>query len=117
LLRLTPDGDERAYELGSGPVIIGSSRMTANILLPDSPDVANEHARIWLRDGHYMLHHAGGPNRRTLVGGREADWVTLEPGDEIEVGRHRFLFDDPNYQRAEADQKEGARRPAPRPPR
>jgi hypothetical protein len=29
----------------------------------------------------------------TLVAGKPADFVTLEPDDEIQVGRHRFLFE------------------------
>jgi VWFA-related protein len=86
-------GEGRTFELRAGPVLIGSSRRAA-VALPADAEVAPEHARIWLRDGHYVLHHAAGVGRRTLVGGKDAEWVTLEPGDEISVGAHRFRFED-----------------------
>ncbi len=81
----------RTFHLGGGPAIIGSSRRHCTIVL-EGEDVAPEHARITMRDGRYMLHHIGGLRRKTLVGGREADWVVLEPGDELQVGGHRLVF-------------------------
>jgi hypothetical protein len=87
-------GDGRIWEIGGGPAVIGTAPRACNVLLPPADDVAAEHARIWLRDGRYMLHHLGGMSRKTHVGGREADWVVLEPGDEIVIGRHRFVFHD-----------------------
>lgn len=87
-------GGDRVHLLGAGPVVIGSARRLCTIILPEGEDVAPEHVRIWLRDGRYLLHHAGGPRRRTLVNGREADWVRLEAGDEVQLGRHRFVFED-----------------------
>ena len=86
-------GAGRTFELRAGPILIGSSRSAA-VAVAAGPEVAPEHARIWLRDGRYVLHHAAGAGRRTLVGGRDAEWVTLEPGDEISVGGHRFRFED-----------------------
>jgi Ca-activated chloride channel family protein len=94
LVERRPEGD-RIHQLGAGPVVIGSSRQICTIILPTGPDVAPEHARIWLRDGGYLLHHAGGFRRRTLVNGRESEWVRLEHGDELQIGPHRFLFEDP----------------------
>jgi hypothetical protein len=93
LVERTAEGD-RVHLLGAGPVVIGSARRLCTIILPEGADVAPEHVRIWLRDGKYLLHHAGGLRRRTLVNGREADWVRLETGDELQVGRHRFVFED-----------------------
>ena len=68
-------------------------RLAAESLI-DPAGIAPEHARIWLRDGHYTLHHVGGLSRKTLVGGREADWLILEPGDLIQIGPNRFEFDE-----------------------
>jgi hypothetical protein len=93
LIERMADG-ERVHRLGAGGVVIGSSRRECTIILPEADDVAPEHARIWLRDGRYLLHHAGGFRRRTLVNGREADWVRLEHGDELQLGSHRFRFED-----------------------
>jgi VWFA-related protein len=93
LVEMTGDGPGKVHELGGGPILIGSSGRTCAIVLPESDNVAPEHVSITLRDGRYRLRHAGGRARRTLVAGREADIVTLEPGDEIQVGRWRFRFD------------------------
>jgi VWFA-related protein len=89
------NGTGQVYELGDGPAIIGSSPRACNIVLPASDRVAGEHARIWLRDGNYVLHHVAGLSRKTLVAGQEADWVTLEPGDEVTVGPHKLIFENP----------------------
>jgi VWFA-related protein len=81
----------RTFHLGGGPAVIGSAPRRCTIVL-EGDDVAPEQARITVRDGRYLLHHTGGLRRKTLVGGREADWVILEPGDEIRVGSHRLQF-------------------------
>jgi VWFA-related protein len=94
LIEMTADGPGRVHELGGGPVLIGSNERTCGIVLAESENVAPEHVSITLRDGKYRLRHAGGRTRRTLVAGREADIVTLEPGDEIQVGRWHFVFED-----------------------
>jgi VWFA-related protein len=94
LIEITADGRGEVHELGGGPVLIGSNARTCGIVLAESEHVAPEHVSITLRDGKYRLRHAGGRARRTLVAGREADIVTLEPGDEIQVGRWHFVFED-----------------------
>ncbi|MDP9237340.1 MAG: FHA domain-containing protein, partial [Chloroflexota bacterium] len=88
------NGDAGSHELGDGPFAIGSSPRLCRIVLPAEAGVAPEHLRITLLNGTYRLHHVGGAGRRTLVGGRPADFVTLEPGDEIQVGSHRFVFEE-----------------------
>ena len=93
LVEQTASGPGRVYELGTGAAI-GTSRRDCTIVLPPSEHVAPEHARLWLRDGKYLLHHAGGLRRKTLVAGKEVDWVTLEPGDEITIGPHRFVYEE-----------------------
>ena len=89
------NGSGDVYELGAGPTIIGTSPR-ASIVLPPSAMVAPEHLRIWLRGDHYVLHHVGGMTRKTYVGGHEADWVTLEPGDEVTVGPYKLIFEHPD---------------------
>ncbi|MEX2246849.1 MAG: VWA domain-containing protein [Dehalococcoidia bacterium] len=95
LVEVSANGSGRVLELGAETHVIGSSPELATIVLPEGDGVAPDHAHIWLRDGGYVLHHAAGPGRKTYVGGRLADWVILEPGDEIRVGSHRFVFEDP----------------------
>lgn len=91
---LEKGGEGREFEIGGGPTVIGSSARSCTIVLPSARDIAPEHARIWLRDGRYMLHHVGGMGRRTVVANQTVDWVTLDPGDEIVIGHHRFVFQD-----------------------
>ena len=88
-------GTGQVFELGAGPSVIGTSPRTCTIVLPPSEEIAPEHLRIWLRDGRYLLHHVGGMSRKTYIAGREADWAVLEPGDELTVGPHQLLFEDP----------------------
>ena len=89
------NGTGQVYQLGDGPAIIGTSARICNIVFPPSDRIAGEHARIWRRDGHYVLHHTGGMSRKTIVAGQEAEWLTLEPGDEVTVGPHKLVFEDP----------------------
>jgi pSer/pThr/pTyr-binding forkhead associated (FHA) protein len=85
-------GDQRAFTLGLEPAVIGASSVTCTIVL-DGEGIAPEHARIWQRGGRYLLHHVGGLSRKTYVSGQEADWVVLEPGDEVSIGRYRLVFE------------------------
>jgi hypothetical protein len=88
----TAHGRGQTYELGAGPIVIGSSPRDCTIVLPPSADVAPAHVRIWLRDGKYVMHHAGGFRRRTLVGGQPTDWCVLEHGDELQIGPHKLVY-------------------------
>lgn len=83
----------RTFHLGPAPAVIGSSSQHCTIVL-DGDGVAPEHARITVRDGRYLLHHIGGLRRKTLIGGREADWVVLESGDELQIGAFRLRFEE-----------------------
>lgn len=95
LVEKSMNGAGKVYELGAGPFAIGSSAKLSSLVLPAEDDVAPEHVRITRLNGTYRLHHTGGVARKTLVGGRPADFLTLEAGDEIQVGRHRFVFEEP----------------------
>jgi hypothetical protein len=86
-------GEGREFFLGVEPVVIGASPAAATIVL-NGDGIAPEHARIWLRQERYLLHHVGGLSRKTYVSGQEADWVVLEAGDEVTIGSHRLVFED-----------------------
>jgi sugar lactone lactonase YvrE len=92
LIARLSDGSTRVHNIGDGAVTIGA-RPDCAIALPRSEGVASYHARVWFRDGRYWLHHTGGPNYTTLVAGEPADWVTLDRGDEIQIGQSRFTFE------------------------
>jgi hypothetical protein len=83
-----------ALDLGVEPIVIGSSRRECTILLPEHPDVAPVHARIWYRDGKYTLVHAGGFRRHTSVGGEWIERCVLEHGDEVQMGPHTWLYEE-----------------------
>ena len=89
-------GEARNVDVGAGPLVLGTSARACQIVLHNGGAIAPEHARIWLRGGRYVLHHVGGMSRKTLVNGQEADWVGLESGDEIAIGKWRFVFEDGN---------------------
>jgi hypothetical protein len=86
-------GDGRAYALGTEPAIIGTSDTLCTIVLAGE-GIAPEHARVWLQQSRFLLHHVGGLSRKTYVGGQEADWVVLEAGDEVSIGNYRLVFED-----------------------
>jgi VWFA-related protein len=78
-----PSEDLR-FELGEGPVTIGSGNRCA-IRLPATPGFAEQHARMWWRDGRLMLHHIASGHVTTLAG-RSVVWAAVEDGDEVSVG-------------------------------
>jgi hypothetical protein len=87
-------GRGQVYELGAGPIVIGSSVRDCTLVLPEHPDVAPVHARMWLRDGKYTLSHGGGFRRSTLVGGTRIERCVLEHGDEVQIGPHRLVYEE-----------------------
>lgn len=54
--------------------------------------VSNEHAVIELQDGRFVLRDLGG-HLGTQVNGRPISSVALRPGDEIEIGHVRLVFE------------------------
>ena len=87
-----PDRGKRA-PLGEDAVTLGSDAdCTLSLADPDGR-VAGRHARIWLREGHFMLHHLAGSRYTTLVGENSLKWAVLEDGDEIVIGPHRLRFE------------------------
>jgi uncharacterized protein YegL len=78
-----PSEDLR-FELGERPVTIGSGSRCV-IRLPAAPGLAEQHARMWWRDGRLMLHHLASGHVTTLAG-RTVVWAAVEDGDEVSVG-------------------------------
>ncbi len=91
-------GEGRVVEIGGGPIVIGSSPTVCQLVLRNGGSIAPEHVRTWPRGGRYVLHHVGGMSRKTLVNGSAADWLILDPGDEIVIARWRFTFEDPSVE-------------------
>lgn len=79
-----PDGEER-IEVGVEPLTLGAGAECQVRLDAGEGGVAVSHARVWLRDGTLMLHHLA-PGHETLLAGRPVTWVSLETGDEVQIG-------------------------------
>jgi hypothetical protein len=88
------DSTSEEFALGRDPCILGSASDICTVVLAGE-GIAPEHARIWYRQGKFLLHHVGGLSRKTYVSGHEADWVVLETGDEVSIGPHRLVFAEP----------------------
>ena len=88
-----PDAGQ-SVELGGQAVTIGADADCALRLSDAGGLVGGRHARVWLREGSFMLHHLD-KRLTTRVGEREVDWAVLEDGDEIVIGPHRIRFEIP----------------------
>lgn len=91
--RLTELENGRVHPIGDGSLTIGAAP-ECSVVVPRGPGVASHHARVWFREGRYLLHHTGDPSYVTLVAGKAIEWVTLESGDEIQIGASRFIFEE-----------------------
>jgi VWFA-related protein len=77
--------------VGGAPVTIGTGQ-DCRVVLPAAGDaVEQRHARIWHRDGRYMLHRLARKESITM-GGQPVQWAVLESGDEFAIGPHQFRF-------------------------
>ena len=74
------------------PVSLGADPRCDVILGPQEDDVASLHARIWHRDGRFMIHQVA-ERGSILIAGKPFVWAVLEDGDEILIGRHRLTFE------------------------
>lgn len=78
--------------LGDTPVTVGFGS-DCMVMLGNEPSARTERARIWRREGNYMLHNlsrVGGVS----ISGRAVTWAVLEDGDEIDIGGCKLLFRD-----------------------
>src|SRR5690606_18476645 len=94
----------RSVPLPGGPVTVGSSSR-ADVVL-DGGGVGGKHFRLWWRDGRLMLHHVD-RGTQTIVNGEPADWVALDPGDEIVAGDYRLVYLAPGNGSSPADGTDG----------
>ncbi len=78
------------HRLSEAPVTIGFSA-DCGLRLPNGAGERPERARVWRREGRYMLHALSRPGDVTIAG-RAVVWVVLEDGDELEVGPCRLVF-------------------------
>jgi len=82
--------------IGDAPVTVGSG-MGDSVRLPESPRVAPQHVRIWLRDGVLMLHHLA-PGFETRLGGQAVTWASNPDGLDVEVGPFTIRYENGSTQ-------------------
>jgi VWFA-related protein len=83
----------KSVSLDEDAVTVGSDADCTLSLADLDGRVAGHHARIWLREGNFMLHHLAGGGYETVVGRKALRWAVLEDGDEIVIGPHRLRFE------------------------
>ncbi len=93
------EGAGKEYAVGARPVSVGSDAMCAVRIL--DPDFNGVEARVWVRDGHLMVHKM---TRMSSIAndGPAGGWAILEPGDTFDIADRKFEF------RVVADEPEAA---------
>jgi hypothetical protein len=88
------------FPLSEDPVTVGFGG-DCTIRLPEGTGPLSTRARVWKREGRYMLHNLsrlGG----VVVAGKPATWAILEDGDVIEMGSAKLTFRTADPQIAES---------------
>ena len=80
------------FILTDRPVSLGAGPQCDVILEAQGDDVAPLHARIWYREGRFMIHQVA-DRGKILIGGQPLAWGVLEDGDELAIGQHRLVFE------------------------
>lgn len=83
-------GGARRFQVGNAPVVIGWGE-GCGIRFAKAPDVAAEHARVWLRDGRLMIHHIAS-GQTTAVADQPVTWASLSKDDEISIGPYSLRY-------------------------
>lgn len=82
----------KSVGVGEAAVTLGTDGdCTLRLSDPDGR-VGGHHARVWLREDSFMLHHLSG-RLTTMVGDKPLKWAVLEDGDVIVIGPHRLRFE------------------------
>jgi curved DNA-binding protein CbpA len=87
-----PEDREETFDLGKGPVIVGSGRDCDIRLAAEPGQVAPAHAQIWFTGERFVIRSLD-PLHPTLLCGQRVNWAGLDDGDEIEIGPHRLRFE------------------------
>jgi len=90
---IVSDGPQAGFEflVTNRPISIGASPQCDVILDMPRSDAAPIQARIWQREGRFMIHQIA-DLERMLIAGKPMVWGVLEDGDELVIGRHRLVF-------------------------
>lgn len=80
--------------LDDEPLVAGSDEQVAEILLPNNPDAAREHCRIFPERGHYYVEDLNTETGTFHNGERIRMWEPerLEPADIIRIGADEIVY-------------------------
>lgn len=84
--------NEERVALGESPVTVGFTT-DCDVVLLGGASPRPDRARIWRRDGSYMLHNLSRTGSVT-ISGRPVTWAVLEDGDRIDIGGCPVTFRD-----------------------
>jgi len=88
-------GAQEGREIKLHPSITTIGRKTGDVTFPEDDALENQHAWVTHEEGGYFLYDAGTANG-TFVSGKRVDRVGLNNGDEITLGRQRFIYSGPS---------------------
>jgi hypothetical protein len=80
------------FILTDRPISLGADPECDVILEGPADEIAPVQARIWYREGRYMIHKVA-DSAKVVVGGRPLIWAILEDGDELRIGGHQLTFE------------------------
>ena len=80
------------FILTDRPISLGADPQCDVTLESQGDGVAPFHARIWYREGRFMIHQVA-DRQKILVGARPLTWGILEDGDELRISHHRLTFE------------------------
>ena len=90
VVQLTGRRKGRDWRLGR-VTRIGRDSTRNDLILDEDNSSSAEHAKIRVEGGRFVLYDLGSSNG-TLINERLIQKQTLEDGDEITIGRTRFMF-------------------------
>jgi hypothetical protein len=77
------------FRVENEPATIGTAETSQLRLANGEGSVAEEHARVWSRDGKLVFHHIAKAGN-SLMGGRPVSWASLDNGDEVQIGPYKL---------------------------
>jgi VWFA-related protein len=81
----------QSFPISNKPTSIGTGhRCRITLDDPDGLEIGAEHARVWIRDDHLMLHELRRLSSYGPAGGR---WAILSPGETFSISQYTFRFD------------------------
>jgi len=79
----------QTFPVGGTPISIGTGHRCLIRVADEGDDISTEHARVWVREDHLVVHEM---RRLTAFGPAGGRWEFLSPGETFSVGSNGFEF-------------------------